>query len=413
MNPRITILALSICLSGVCRADDWPQFGGPQRNRISHDAQIPLEWGPDKNIKWKVTLPAAGNSSPVVSGDRVFITCAENAAGTGRSLYCFNRSDGRQLWAQTVKYNKPDPTHARNPYCASTPAVDGKRVFVWHGSAGLHCYDLDGKELWSQDLGVFRHIWGYASSPIVYGDSIILNCGPGARSFVIALDTASGRILWQTDEPGGAEDRGPTGAWVGSWTTPVVAKVDGNDQIIVSQSHHVNAYEPKTGKIIWTCGGTGNLAYADPMIGDGIAVAASGYGGPAIGFKLGGSGDVSASNHLWRVERNPQRIGSGVVFGKYLYMVSEPGISCIEMETGREVWKHHDEGQSYWGSITAAGDRLYMTSQKGTTLVFAAEPAQFHALAKNDLGEGSNSSIAVSDKQIFLRTYTHLYCIAE
>jgi len=330
-----------------------------------------------------------------------------------KCYYCFSKTDGKQLWVKTVDYPVKEPTHPRNPYCGSTPAADGKHVVVWHGSAGVHCYDYDGKELWSRDLGTFRQIWGYASSPVLYGDSVLLNCGPGINSFVIALSLEDGHTLWKADEPDGADDHNPKGDWVGSWATPVVAKVDGLDQVLVPQSRHVKAYDPKTGKVLWTCGGTGNLAYADVMPGDGVAVAASGYTAPAIGFKLGGAGDVTAANQLWRVEKNPQRVGSGVVLGKYLYMVSEPGFSCIELLTGREVWKERPEGQTFWASLVSAGDRLYVTSQQGVTYVFAADPTQFRLLATNDIGEGSNSTIAVSDGQIFLRTFKSLYCIDE
>ena len=406
----LLLLALSIATS---RASDWPCFRGPDRNGISPETKLPLTWSADQNIKWKVPLPAAGNSSPIVSGDRVFLTCAEDGQGLKRSLYCFSRTDGKQLWVETVDYPSKEPTHGRNPYCGSTPAADGKHVIVWHGSAGVHCYDYDGRETWSRDLGTFRHIWGYASSPVIYGDSVLLNCGPGANSFVIALSLADGHTLWKTDEPNGADDRNAKGDWVGSWATPVVAKVDGQDQVIIPQSRHVNAYDPKTGMVLWTCGGTGNLAYADVMLGDGVAIAASGYTGPAIGFKLGRSGDVTAANQLWRVERNPQRIGSGVVLGKYLYMVNEPGFCCIELLTGREVWKERPQGQTFWASLVSAGDRLYVTSQKGVTYVFAADPTQFRLLATNNIGEGSNSTIAVSDGQIFMRTFKSLYCIEE
>jgi outer membrane protein assembly factor BamB len=394
-------------------AADWPAFRGPDHNGISTESSAPIHWGPQTNVKWKTALPAPGNSSPIVSGNRVFLTCAEDPSGNRRSLYCFDRADGKQLWVRTVDYNRPDPTHQRNPYCASTPTADGERVFVWHGSAGVHCYDFDGKELWSRDLGEFRHIWGYASSPIIYGDSIIINCGPGARSFVIALDRKTGRTLWQTEEPGGAEDRGPTGNWVGSWDTPVIVKVDDRDQILVSQSHQVKAYDPTTGKILWTCDGTGDLAYADIMVGQGIAVAASGYRGPAIGFKPGGNGDVTATHRLWRLERPPQRIGTGVVMGEYLFMASEPNISCIKMATGREVWKHVESGQTFWSSIVSVAGRLYVTSQKGVTLVFAPDPKEFRVLAANDMKEGSNSIPAVSNGQIFLRTFKALYCISD
>jgi len=413
MSWFLVALTYELAASSALRAADWPAFRGPDHNGISTEADAPIHWGPQTNIKWKVALPSPGNSSPIVCGDRVFLTCSQDASGSRRSLYCFDRKDGKQLWVQTVAYDRADPTHKRNPYCASTPTCDGEKVFVWHGSAGVHCYDLDGKELWSKDLGEFRHIWGYASSPIIYGDSIILNCGPGARSFVTALDRKTGRTLWQTDEPGGAEDRGPTGNWVGSWDTPVIAKVDGLDQILVSQSHHVKAYEPTTGKILWTCDGTGDLAYADIMLGQGIAVAASGYRGPAIGFKLGGSGDVTATNRLWRAQRPPQRVGTGVILGQYLFMVSEPGVSCIEVATGREVWKHSESGQTFWASIVAVGDKLFVTSQKGVTIVFAADPKEFRLLAANDMDEGCNSTLAISNGQVFLRTFKNLYCISE
>lgn len=409
----ITWIVLLLASGVQVRAADWPQFRGADHNGVSTETDFPVSWGAGKNIRWRAALPRPGNSSPIVSAGNVFITCAQDEHGTRRTLYCFDASDGTKKWERTVSYEHVDPTHARNPYCASTPAADGRRVVVWHGSAGVHCYDFDGKELWSRDLGVFRHIWGYASSPIIYGNSIILNCGPGQRSFVIALDRKTGQTLWQTDEPGGADDRGPDGKWVGSWATPVVAKVDGRDELLVAQSRHVNTYDPDSGHILWTCGGTGDLAYADVMAGNGIAIAAGGYGGPAIGFKLGGSGDVGQSNQLWRVDRNPQRIGTGVVIGPNLFMVSEPGLACIEMSTGREIWKQRLAGQTFWGSVVRAGDRLYATSQQGVTCVFAADPKAFHLLASNDLSEPSNSTPALADGCIYLRTASALYCVAE
>ena len=398
-------------------AADWPQFRGADHSGISEDTQVPLTWSAEKNVKWKVALPAGGNSSPIVSGDRVFLNCAEDARGFRRSLYCFSRADGKQLWKASVSYERTDPHHAANPYCAPSPAADGSQVVVWHGSAGLYCYDYSGNELWKRDLGVIRQIWGYASSPIIFGDRVIVNGGPGERSFVAAIDLKTGHKLWQTDEPGGAEDKSKeTGSWLGSWSTPVIAKIGGEDQILVTMPRHVNAYDPKTGKILWTCAGTGDLAYTDPMVNAdlNVCVAMAGYGGAAIGFKLGGSGDVTQSNRLWEsTDKPPQRIGSGVMIGKHLFMVQEPGFLCVDPLTGKELWKHPEPGQIFWGSITAAGDRLYATSQKGTTFVCAANPAGFKLLAKNEVGEKSNSTLAISGHQIFLRTYEHLYCIEE
>jgi outer membrane protein assembly factor BamB len=414
---RAPILFTLIFSSAVCAAD-WPQFRGTNSSGISTDTQPPpLEWSAEKNVKWKYPLPNGGNSSPIVWGDRVFLTCAQDSKGTRRSLFCFNRADGKPLWIRTVAWEKSDPHHDANPYCASTPATDGKHVVVWHGSAGLYCYDYDGNELWQRDLGTIRHIWGYAGSPVIHGDTIFLNCGPGARQFVTAVNLKDGHPLWQTDEPGGAEDKSPeTKSWIGSWTTPVIATIDGQDQVLVAIPRRVNAYDPKTGKILWSVTGSGDLAYADVMVSAdlNLAVATGGYGGHAIGFKLGGgTGDLTSTNRLWQnADKPPQRIGTGVYVGKYLFLVQEPGFACMDPTTGEFLWKHNEPGHVFWASLVkSAGDRFYVTSQKGTTFVFAADPKEFRLLAKNDVGEKSNSTIAIAGRQIFLRTYGHLYCI--
>src|SRR5690606_34497085 len=208
------------------------------------------------------------------------------------------------------------------PYAGSSAACDGERVVVWHSSAGMYCYDYDGKLLWNVDLGEFIHIWGYGASPIFYKDMVINNCGPGERTFLIALDKNTGREVWRTDEEGGASGLGAAQRkWVGSWSTPIVANIDGQDQIVVSYPHHVKAYEPSSGKVLWECAGLGNLVYTSAVVGDGVIVAMGGYHGPAIGLKPGGTGDITQKAQLWRHERrNPQRIGSGVIIDDLMYM---------------------------------------------------------------------------------------------
>ena len=224
MHRPIPLLILVSLLfsSRLAFAADWTLFRGPDRNGISPENKAPLSWSAEKNVKWKAELPQPGNSSPVVAAGKVFVTCAEDHSGSQRSLYRFDRANGKPLWRRTVTYQRKDPTHDQNPYCGASPATDGKLVVAWHGSAGLHAYDLEGKPLWSRDLGVIRHIWGWAGSPVIHGDVIYLNCGPGERTFVVAVDKRTGEVLWQTDEPGGAEDKSPrTGDWLGSWSTPV------------------------------------------------------------------------------------------------------------------------------------------------------------------------------------------------
>lgn len=408
MNWRSLIMAGGIFLGTQAWAADWPQYRGADRTGVAQDAHAPTTWSADEHVKWKVALPSGGNSSPIVSGDRVFVTCAEDAKGTRRSLYCFNRADGKQLWVKTVAWEKADPTHAANPYCGSTPATDGKVVVAWHGSAGLFAYDVGGKELWTRDLGVFEHIWGYGGSPVIVGDRVILNCGPGTNCFVVAVDLKTGEVLWKTPVPATKAE-----AYAGSWTTPVVRTVNGQELAFIAQSKRVNAYDPKTGNVVWTCSGTGDLAYADPMISPelGVGVAMAGYGGKAMGFKLGGSGDVTETNRLWQnTEKPPQRIGTGVFVGKHLFIPQETGFACMDPSTGQFTWQQREPGV-IWSSLVLSGDRLYATCQKGVTFVFAADPTQFKLIAKNDVGEKSNSTLAISNGQIFLRTWGHLYCI--
>jgi len=412
------LLLILTALPTTGRADDWPFFRGPARDGVSSDTQVPLQWGKDNNVVWRVPLPQTGNSSPIIAKGKVFLTCAQDKQGRRRALYCFDRATGKELWSKVVTWDPADPTHPENPYCGSTPATDGQRVIVWHGSAGLYCYDLDGHELWHKDLGPFRHIWGYASSPIIHGDRVYLNGGPGARSFVVALDKTNGTILWQTDEPGGAPDRDAQHPdWLGSWSTPLVTTLDGKEQLLVFQPLHVNAYDLDTGKVLWTHGGAGLLAYTDVVIGDvagagKLGVAMAGYGGKAVGFKLGGSGDTSATHRLWQsTAKPPQRIGSGIILDSRLYIPNENGIECLDPLTGKSIWSHRIPGQTFWSSLIAASGRLYATSQKGTTFVFEANPTTWKLLATNDLGEHTNATPAISDHQLFIRTWQALYCI--
>lgn len=416
---NITWIVFVLLVAGIqARGGEWPAFRGPDGNGIAStradERGVPRHWGPEQNIKWKTPLPAPGNSSPIVSAGRVFLTCATDE-GKNRGLYCYDRKTGKLLWSQIVPFAEPDPTHGTNPYCGSSPVADGKRVVVWHGSAGLYCYDYEGKKLWSRDLGMFKHIWGYGSSPVFYGEKIILNCGPGERTFVTAIDANNGQTIWQQDEPGGASgEAGPT-EWLGSWSTPVITRVNDRAQILVSLPFHVNAYDPSDGKILWTCDGLDKLVYTSPVISDGLAVAMGGYHGPAIGFKLGGSGNVTESNRLWQVTaKNPQRIGTGIPIGKNLYMVNEQFIAqCIDMETGTERWQARMPEGVIWASSVLAGDMLYVTNQKGTTIVFHPNPERFELFAENKLDEPSNSTLAVSDGQFFLRTFRSLFCIGE
>jgi outer membrane protein assembly factor BamB len=394
-------------------AGDWAQFRGPGGRGISEETGLPLTWGTDKNIRWRVELPGPGNNgSPIVSKDAVFVVVAKNE-GSQRSLHCYDRNSGDLRWVRTVDFDGEEPTHGTSHYGGSTPSADGERVVVWHSSAGMHCYDYDGNPLWSQDLGAFIHIWGYGASPVIHKDLVINNCGPGARQRLVALDKGTGDIIWQVEEPGGTSGR--VKPWIGSWSTPMIALVEGRDQILVSYPHHVNAYDPRSGKILWQRGGLGRLVYTSCVIGDGQAVAMSGFHGPAIGFRLGGSENAGEQGPLWRVEKNLQRIGSGVILDGNMFMANERGtVRCFEVATGNVLWEDRLPTKSrLWASLIAADGRLYVTTQAGETIVFAVDPKKFEVLAVNEIGEKSNSTLAVSSGQLFLQTWRGLYCIEQ
>ncbi len=403
------------CACAPLCAGDWTAFRGPDGAGVSDGNGFAAKWAPQQNIKWRKELPSPANSSPIVSNGRVFVTCATNQ-GRQRGLYCFDRESGKRLWVRTVGIDMITETHKTNPYCGSTPVADGTRVVVWHGSAGLHCYDFEGKVIWSKRLGRVGHMWGYGSSPILFQDKVILNFGPGEESFVAAYSLEDGEEIWKTDEPGGTNDR--SGRLVGSWSTPQVVDIDGDTQVICSMPTRVVAYHPDTGEIIWYCEGLsgpkGDLVYTSAVVGEGICIAMGGYNGPAIGLKTGGSGDVTDTNRLWRTEeRIPQRIGTGVLIGNHLFVANAgPGTAqCIEAATGEVIWEARLPGGNQWGALVLAGGLLYVTNQEGTTHVIEPDPNELKLISSNPLREECNSTPAFSNGQIFLRTYKALYCI--
>jgi outer membrane protein assembly factor BamB len=417
-----------LILPSAALADNWPAWRGPDGMGTCAETDLPLRWSRDENVRWKVKLPGPGNSTPIVWGDRIFLTQASEKTAwppdppTGgpavarlRSLFCLARADGKLLWQRDVTYGEKENTHSTNPFCSASPATDGERVVVSHGSAGVYCYDFEGKELWHRDLGKCEHIWGNAASPVFAGDRVILNFGPGERTFLIAMDKKTGKDVWKVEEPGGKLGKGET--WIGSWSTPVLLKLKDREELVMTWPGVVKTYAPKTGELLWSCQGLGKdqaadrLVYTSPLVSPEVVVAMAGFGGPALGVKPGGRGDVTESR-LWRHPSAPQRIGSGAIVGEHVYMLNEPGTAeCIELKTGKTVWNER-AGPGAWGSLVHAGDRLYVTNVEGETIILAAKP-RFEILARNPLKETTKASIAVSDGHLFIRTYEHLWCIGK
>ena len=411
---RFCLLAASfLVLTATAPADNWPAWRGPRGDGHCAEQNLPLTWSKTENVRWKVKLPGPGNSTPIIWGDRIFLTQALDPKGHRRALMCLSRRDGKPLWQKETEYKEDEPTHKTNPFCSASPVTDGQRVYVSHGTAGLFCYDFDGNEQWHYDLGKLWHIWGTASSPILYGDLCILWCGPGERQLLLAVDKKTGQKVWQHDEPGGNFGSKNT-EWRGSWSTPLIVRVDGHDELVLGVPEKVKGFDPKTGKELWSCAGLGKLVYTSPVSSaDGVVVVLAGYGGAAVAVKAGGTGDVTKTHRLWQQTKGiPQRVGSPVIVGEHCYLLNEDETAiCFEVNTGKLVWKERLPGQS-WSSMVAAGDRLYVTNQPGDCYVLKAAP-KFERLATNSLGERVLSSPAISEGIILIRSYQHLWCIAE
>jgi outer membrane protein assembly factor BamB len=411
------LLVLAVCFSGIAaptEAAPWPAWRGSSGMGVSEEKALPEKWSATEGVKWRIPLPEPGNSTPIVWGDRVFLT---QAIGERRALMCLQRGDGRLLWQAEIVTKEKEPTHGTNPFCSASPVTDGERVIVSFASDGLFCYDFSGQELWRRtDLGRQIHIWGNGSSPVLHGDLCFLNFGPGETTCLLAVNKTTGQTVWKHDEATGySSEGGKDGTFIGSWTTPVITKVEGAEQLLMSWPRRLAAYDPKTGKEVWTTAGLNPLVYTSPIHGEGLVVAMGGFGGSAVAVRAGGQGDITESRRVWHHPRSPQRIGSGVVHEGHIYIHNDPGTAmCLELETGVPVWTERLQGAARtgqnWSSVMLADGKCYTITQGGDCFVFRASP-KFELLSVNSLGERSNSSIVPSDGELFIRTHQALYCI--
>lgn len=400
----------AILCSHDATAGDWLQWRGPLGTGVSDESGVPQKWSQTENIRWKVELDGEGNSSPIVVDSKVFITHAPTGS-TQRELRCYDRDDGSLLWTKGVEYSEKEVTHQTNPLCAGSPVSDGERIVAWFGSAGLSCFDLNGEQLWKVDTGKVDHIWGYGSSPTIYQNLVFLNFGPGVNAYVAAFSLKDGAEVWRRTFPEQVSVKHEE--YRGSWSTPVIMAQGKSETLLLSMPDRLWAVDPLTGEDRWSCGGLSKLLYTSPLISGDIVVSMAGYNGPAFAVRAEGTGDLTDSQRLWLHEKgNPQRVGSGVVVGEHLYILNEPGIAwCLHVPTGEIKWKERLDGASSWSSMTAVDGHLQITTMKGATILFEADPASCKVIGTNELGETTRATPAYSNGQIFIRTYQHLYCI--
>jgi outer membrane protein assembly factor BamB len=399
------------------RTNDWPRFRGPEGTGVSAATGLPLTWNENENVVWKVPLPGAGSSSPVVWGDHIYLTCYTGYFVPGepggslddleRHLICLRRDDGKVLWKKSIKARLPEEERIRDHgYAANTPAADDERVYAFFGKSGVFAYDHDGKQLWHGDVGSNTSGWGTSASPVLYKDFVFINASVECES-VLALDRRTGEEKWRV---GGIKE---------AWNTPLLVKTGvGDDELVLAIHGKVLGFDPNTGEQLWSCD-TGITWYMVPsaVAADGIVYVLGGRSGTAaLAVRAGGRGDVTATHRLWTSNKG-SNVTSPVYHDGHLYWMHEKlGIAyCARAESGKLVYEErvNRAGQVYASTLLADG-RLYHLNRSGRMFVLPAKP-EFALMATNELRDGSlfNASPAITGNWILLRSDKYLYCVGD
>jgi outer membrane protein assembly factor BamB len=402
-NPAATAVALRAVALSAEAEKQWPGFRGPAGQGHALFADVPLEWdNGGKNILWRVKVPGKGNSSPVVWGDRIFLTCSD-AKGLERFVLCFGRKDGSLLWQTKAPVRPPEPgVRDKNGYASATPVTDGERLISFLGSCGLVCHDFKGNQLWHYELPPIKTGHGIGASPVLYKDLVILVQDQNQdESIFLAVNRKTGEKVWQSSRPKAM-----------TWSTPVIVHVGDHDELLCAGGEKVRSYDPSTGKELWTFNGPTVEVIPMIVVGKDVVYCASGRNGPTIALRPGGEGDISTKGLVWRTARTGPHVPSPVLVGDLLFTFGDSGVvNCMEAATGTLVWQERLP-DNFSASPLAAGERLYIPGESGVVYVLKAG-RKLDVLAQNDMAEPILASLAAVDHQLVLRTQTELVLISK
>jgi len=411
-HPRYPILVAAVFIGlGACLHADtnWPSWRGPEASGHARE-KLPTQWTA-KTVVWRTQLPGSGQSSPIIWGDRIFLTSALEQ-GKKRLVFCVDRLKGNILWQHEAWSGEPEKSHHMNGWASSTCVTDGQRVVAFFGKGGIHCYSVEGKPLWSRDLGSFEGPWGTSACPIILGDLVIQNCDALNNANLIALDKKTGKTVWQTPRP--RPDRG-------GWSTPVLIQANQRAELVLNGEAAVKGYDPLSGKELWSCKSFAGRGEPTVAPGKDLVYVVNGLAGDIYAVRPGGSGDVTQSNIAWHTPRKGGRDQpSPILVGKYLLVANMGGLtSCYDAGSGEELWKERLSG-AFTASPIAAGGLAYFLNEAGETFVIEPGP-KLKVVAENSLGtrkqgkggEVFRASPGVSAGQIFIRSQTHLYCVGK
>ncbi len=417
---------------------NWSGWRGSEGTGVSAETNLPTEWSADKNVKWKAALPGRGHSSPIVWGNKIFLTSdiegdiipgakavkhmiegqeyvhpdsiAADRNHTFKVL-CVDRTTGKILCEQTAYSGKVyDGRHRKGSYAAPTMVTDGQHVYAWFGGEGdgLYCYDLKGKLIWKTPIAKIASVgMGPSTSPVLADGVVVLQCDEdeGKKSFIAGVDKKTGKELWRTPRPVQA-----------GWSTPLVVKSEKGTEVVASGFEWIISYEPKTGKELWRAKSFQSNALPTPLTGFGMVYVYSGYPTKkTFAIKLGGSGDVTATNVAWSYDKGTAYIPSSILYGDNIYLMTDRGIlTCLDAKTGKLIYEggRTPVPATFTASPIAFDGKILLTSADGDTYVIKAG-SKYEILATNSVGEPVYASPAVSDGMIFIRGEKNLYCISS
>lgn len=395
--------------------DNWPSFRGPTYDGISNAADLPVEWSESKNILWKTPVHDIGWSTPVIWGNQIWLTTATD---DGHKLYAvaLDNKSGEIIFDKLVfEVDNPQGKHDQNSYATSSPVIEDGRVYVHYGSHGTACLDTkSGEIIWSRDDLNCNHIQGPASSPFLYKNLLILNIEGSDVQYVVALDKMTGRTIWKTDRPKEQYEKAIP-LFRKGYSTPIIIQVDGKDQLICVGAQMCNAYDPITGKEIWSVYYGTDSTISLPVWDGKLVYIITGYQKPSPelwAIRPTGSGDVTESHVVWKVKENVPTESSPITMNGLLYMVNDNGkLSCLNAGTGKFIWQQKLKGR-FGSSPVYANGRIYFSSKKGETTVIS-EGKEYKVLSKNILDAGFMASPSITGNSFILRTKTHLYKVGK
>ncbi|HAD60539.1 MAG TPA: serine/threonine protein kinase [Planctomycetaceae bacterium] len=414
MSLTLRLLATTLILFAVCdsaSAEDWTRFRGPNGQGISSEKNLPLKWSEDENIVWKTPISGTGWSSPIIHGDHIFMTSAEDDGASCRVI-CVNRTSGKVLWNEEVHRQEPGAKRRQNSYATPTPVTDGKQVYAVFYDGTVVAVDFTGKRVWKNQEVKFFSLHGLGASPVLADGQLIMAFDgssrddqatgwkkPWKQAVVLALDTKDGSVRW----------KGHRGESRVGHVTPIL--VEDGKLLVSAGGDRVQGFDVKTGKRIWSIYSQGEGVTPSPVVGGGLIYTSSGFEAPTLrAIRLGGEGDVTESHIAWEQTKGVSALASLLYIKPYVYTITRSNIlHCLDAGTGEIVWMQRLTGVHSASPVYADG-RIYVLSEEGVTLVLKPGD-KYEEIASNKLEGNYLASMAVSRGQFFIRSADHLYCI--